>query len=376
MSLSVLLAQKNDVTILDIDPERVSKINKKQSTIMEYDIESWLTNKKLSLSATLNSKIAYKAANFIIIATPTNYDAKTNCFDTESVHSVVAEAIACNPNALIIIKSTIPVGYTVHLQDEFKTNKIIFSPEFLREGMALHDNLFPSRIVIGGNCDLSHQFANLLLQVALNKDIQTLFIPPTEAEAIKLFANTYLAMRVSFFNELDTYACANNLDARSVIDGVCLDKRIGIGYNNPSFGYGGYCLPKDTKQLLANYNQIPQALIEAIVSSNKLRKNFIADEIIMKKPDLVGIYRLAMKEGSDNYRFSAIQDILKRVEAYGIDVLVFEPLLESKNFFGSPVCTDLKLFKDQCDIIVTNRFDDELIDVQSKVFTRDIYREN
>ena len=373
MSLSVLLAQHNDVTVLDIDATRVDKINNKQSTVADTEIELFLAEKSLSLSATLDKQGAYEGANFIIVATPTNYDADTNRFDTSSVDAVVEDALELNLNALVVIKSTIPVGHTKSLQERFETDRVIFSPEFLREGEALKDNLYPSRIIVGSQCKAGAEFAGLLKQGAKKVDIETLFIRSTEAEAVKLFANTYLAMRVSFFNELDSYALANELDTKSIIDGVCFDERIGEGYNNPSFGYGGYCLPKDTKQLLANYDQVPQTLIQAIVASNTTRKDFIADEIINKNPKIVGFYRLVMKEGSDNFRSSAIQGIMKRIKAKGIEVVVYEPSLEVEVFFGSIVIRELDVFKKMSDVIVANRKSDSLGDVDIKVFSRDIF---
>jgi UDPglucose 6-dehydrogenase len=376
LSLAVLLAQHNEVTILDIDAERVEKINNKQSTVADAEIESFLTTRSLTLKATTDMELAYDFASFIVVATPTNYDNSTNRFDTSSVDTVVEDALRINPSALVIIKSTIPVGHVKSLQDKFKTEQVIFSPEFLREGQALKDNLYPSRIIVGSNCKASVEFANLLKEGAEKVDIDTLFISSTEAEAVKLFANTYLAMRVSFFNELDSYALAQGIDTKSIINGVCLDERIGYGYNNPSFGYGGYCLPKDTKQLLANYDDIPQTLIQAVVSSNTSRKDFIADTILKSRPKSVGFYRLIMKEGSDNFRSSAIQGIMKRVKAKGIEVVIYEPCLDEANFFGSQVIKNLKLFKSMADVIVTNRFSDELLDVHYKLFTRDIFRNN
>jgi len=324
----------------------------------------------------LDKQAAYEGACFIIVATPTNYDANTNRFDTSSVDTVVEDALKLNLDALIVIKSTIPVGHTRSLQEKFQTDRVIFSPEFLREGQALKDNLYPSRVIIGSQCELGAKFADLLKQGAEKENIETLYIRSTEAEAVKLFANTYLAMRVSFFNELDSYSLAHKLDTKSIIDGVCLDERIGGGYNNPSFGYGGYCLPKDTKQLLANYEQVPQTLIEAIVSSNTMRKDFIAGEIIKRKPNVVGFYRLVMKEGSDNFRSSAIQGIMKRIKAKGIEVVIFEPSLDEDSFFGSKVIKDLVEFKDRSDTIVANRCSGELMDVNSKVFTRDVFGDN
>ena len=376
MSLAVLLAKDNDVKVLDIDAERIEKINNFKSTIVDKDIVQYLSNEKLSLSATLDEEIAYQDSDFIIVATPTNYDVETNQFDTGTVDSVVEEALIKNSKALIIIKSTIPVGHTKSLQDKFKTSRIIFSPEFLREGQALHDNLYPSRIIVGSECELGIKFAHLLQQASDKKEVDTLFMRSTEAEAVKLFANTYLAMRVSFFNELDSYALANELDTKGIIQGVSLDNRIGDSYNNPSFGYGGYCLPKDTKQLLANYEHVPQTLIKAIVSSNTTRKDFIADEIRKLNPKLVGFYRLVMKADSDNFRSSAIQGIMKRIKAKGIEVVVFEPELDQEEFYGSKVIVDLNEFKKMSDIIVTNRKATTLEDVEHKCFTRDLFGDN
>ena len=376
MSLSVLLAQHNDVTVLDIDAERVGRINNKQSTVADTEIELFLAEKSLSLTATLDKQDAYEGASFIIVATPTNYDSDTNRFDTSSVDAVVEDALKLNLDALVVIKSTIPVGHTKSLQEKFETDRVIFSPEFLREGQALKDNLYPSRIIVGSQCKAGAEFAGLLKKGAKKVDIETLFIRSTEAEAVKLFANTYLAMRVSFFNELDSYALARELDTKSIIDGVCLDKRIGSGYNNPSFGYGGYCLPKDTKQLLANYEQVPQTLVEAIVSSNTTRKDFMAAEILKEKPKTVGFHRLVMKEGSDNFRSSAVQGIMKRIKAKGVEVLVYEPALQELEFFGSEVVKDLKQFKLRSGIIVANRQSAELNDSFSKVFTRDIFNKD
>lgn len=373
MSLSVLLAQHNDVIVLDIDSDRVDSVNNKQSTVSDKEIEEFLLNKPLSLKATLNKKDAYDDANFIIVATPTNYDPESNRFDTRSVDVVVEEALELNKDALVVIKSTVPVGYTKSLQDKFLTDRLVFSPEFLREGQALKDNLYPSRIIIGGQTELAKDFANLLAEASVKKENDILFVPSTEAEAIKLFANTYLAMRVSFFNELDSYALANRLEAESIIKGVSLDDRIRDGYNNPSFGYGGYCLPKDTKQLLANYEHVPQTLIKAIVSSNTTRKDFIASEIIKKNPSVVGFYRLVMKEGSDNFRSSAIQGIMKRIKAKGIDVILYEPTFHEATFFGSKVITDLIQFKEKSELIIANRKSMELDDCSAKVFTRDIF---
>ena len=373
MSLSVLLAQHNEVTVLDVDPVRVDKVNRGQSTVSDADIENFLADRTLVLSATLDKEAACHGASFIIVATPTDYDTLTNSFDTSSVDGVVEDALRLNQEALVVIKSTIPVGHTKLLQEKFGTARVIFSPEFLREGQALKDNLYPSRIVVGGHCEASKEFGRLLTQGAVKEDIETLFIRSTEAEAVKLFANTYLAMRISFFNELDSYALAHDLDTKSIINGVCLDARIGHGYNNPSFGYGGYCLPKDTKQLLANYENIPQTLVQAIVSSNSTRKDFIADEIIKKNPEVVGFYRLVMKEGSDNFRSSAIQGVMKRIRAKGIEIIIYEPSLSDNFFFGSRVVEDLVEFKMGADIIVTNRMAKELDDVVNMVFTRDIF---
>jgi UDPglucose 6-dehydrogenase len=376
MSLSVLLAQHNDVTLLDIDAERVNKINSKQSTVADTEIESFLAEKSLSLSATLDKQVAYEGASFIIVATPTNYDSDTNRFDTSSVDAVVEDALSLNLDALVVIKSTIPVGHTKSLQEKFETDRVIFSPEFLREGQALKDNLYPSRIIVGSQCKAGAEFADLLKQCSKKVGVETLFIRSTEAEAVKLFANSYLAMRVSFFNELDSYSLAHKLDAKNIISGVCLDDRIGDGYNNPSFGYGGYCLPKDTKQLLANYGQVPQTLVEAIVSSNTTRKDFIANEIIKTNPKVVGFYRLVMKKGSDNFRSSAIQGVMKRIKAKGIKVIVHEPSFGEDEFFGSKVLNDVSEFVSKSDIIVANRVSDDLRQVQHKIFTRDIFGEN
>ncbi|MEL0237986.1 MAG: nucleotide sugar dehydrogenase [Gammaproteobacteria bacterium] len=373
MSLAVLLAQHNDVVILDIDSERVNKVNNKQSTVADTEIEEFLAEKNLSLTATLDKQKAYKGASFIVVATPTNYDPKTNCFDTTSVDNVVRDAIELNTNAFVVIKSTIPLRYTKLLQEKYATDRIIFSPEFLREGQALKDNLYPSRIIVGSKIEAAKLFAKLLLEGAKDKNTETLFIGSTEAEAVKLFSNTYLAMRVSFFNELDSYALAHNLDAESIINGICLDNRIGLGYNNPSFGYGGYCLPKDTKQLLANYNQVPQRLIEAIVSSNTTRKDFIADSIIKRNPRVVGAYRLAMKKGSDNFRTSAIQGVIKRIKAEDIEVVIYDPSYDEEEFYDCRVISSLQKFKELSDIIICNRMNTELDDVANKVFTRDLF---
>lgn len=373
MSLSVLLAQHNDVVVLDVDASRVEKVKNKQSTVADTEIESFLEEKNLNLTATLDKKLAYSNASFVVVATPTNYDPNTNRFDTTMVDGVVADALEINLDALVVIKSTIPVGHTKSLQEKHNTDRVIFSPEFLREGLALKDNLYPSRIIVGSQLESGITFANLLIEGAYKKNIETLFIRSTEAEAIKLFANTYLAMRVSFFNELDTYALAYGLDTKSIINGVCLDERIGEGYNNPSFGYGGYCLPKDTKQLLASYDQVPQALIQAIVSANKTRKDFIADELIKLKPKTIGFYRLVMKEGSDNLRSSAVQGIMKRIKAKGINVVIYEPELDTDMFSNSLVIESLEDFKKVSDIIVANRKSADLDNVSKKIFTRDVF---
>jgi len=376
VSLAILLSQHNDVVVLDIDSVRVNLINMNKSTVVDNVIDSFLAEKSLSLSATLDKDLAYKDANFIIVATPTNYNPDTNSFDTSSVDAVVADALRLNKTALVVIKSTIPVGHTKLLQEKFNSDRIIFSPEFLREGHSLTDSLYPSRIIVGSFAKAGVEFAELLKQSAYEPDIEILYMKSTEAEAVKLFSNTYLAMRVAFFNELDSYALSNEIDTKSIISGVCLDERIGDGYNNPSFGYGGYCLPKDTKQLLANYDQVPQSLIQAIVTSNTTRKDFIADKIIKKHPTVVGFYRLVMKEGSDNFRSSAIQGIMKRIKAKGIKVIVYEPSLQQAEFFGSQVISDLQEFKSLSSIIIANRLSDQLSDVQKKVFTRDLFGEN
>ena len=376
MSLSVLLAQHNAVTVLDIDVTRVAKINNKQSTVADTEIESFLAKKSLSLIAALDKQVAYEGASFIIVATPTDYDTDTNRFDTSSVDAVVEDALSINQHALVVIKSTIPVGHTKSLQERFETDRVIFSPEFLREGQSLKDNLYPSRIIVGSQCKAGAEFAGLLKKGAKKVDIETLFIRSTEAEAVKLFANTYLAMRVSFFNELDSYALANELNTKSIINGVCLDQRIGDGYNNPSFGYGGYCLPKDTKQLLANYEAVPQTLIGAIVSSNTTRIEFIANEILKEKPKTVGFYRLVMKEGSDNFRSSAVQGLMSRIRKAGIDVIIYEPELNESTFDEMKVIKSLSIFKDTSDIVVTNRDSENLQDIKHKVFTRDVFNNN
>jgi UDPglucose 6-dehydrogenase len=376
LSLAVLLAQNNDVVILDIDAVRVDKVNNKHSTVADDEIETFLAEKDLSLTATLDKQAAYKGASFVVVATPTNYDSDTNRFDTGSVDRVVSDALDLNADALVVIKSTIPVGHTKSLQQKHVTERVIFSPEFLREGQALKDNLYPSRIILGSEHESGKVFASLAAEGAKKKNIETLFMSSTEAEAVKLFANTYLAMRISFFNELDSFALAHDLDTKSIIHGVCLDDRIGEGYNNPSFGYGGYCLPKDTKQLLANYDRVPQTLIQAIVSSNMTRKDFVSNEILKKNPKTVGFYRLVMKEGSDNFRSSAIKGVMKRIQAKGVEVVVYEPELESPQFLGSRVISDLEDFKKNCDIIIANRMAECLKDVRSKCFSRDVFNDN